>query len=57
VDDDDRAVLVRVTLGAIPRDTSADEGQVVKVDAETARRLLESGQAAPVSGQGARRAG
>jgi hypothetical protein len=49
VDDDDRAVLVRVTLGAIPRDTSADEGQVVKVDAETARELEADGRAVRLS--------
>jgi len=60
--DDERtteaAVLVNVRLGEIPRDTSPAEGQVVKLDAETARRLLTSGQASPVAGQaGARHAG
>ena len=44
----DDAVLVRVTVGQVPRDTCGEDGQVVKVDAETGRRLLESGQAEPV---------
>jgi hypothetical protein len=42
-------VFVRVTLGAIPRDTSPDEGQVVKVDAETARELEADGRAVRLS--------
>jgi hypothetical protein len=45
---DGAAVLVRVTVGAIPRDTSTEEGQVIRLDRDTARALVASGQASPV---------
>jgi hypothetical protein len=42
-------VLVRVRLGEIPRDTSPDEGAIVKVDRETARELEADGRAVRLS--------
>ena len=51
---DDAAVLVNVRLGEIPRDTSPAEGQIVKVDAATARELEASGQAVPVNAEATR---
>ena len=45
---DDRAVLVRVRLGEIPRDTSPADGVLVAVDAATARELEADGLAVRV---------
>ena len=42
-------MLVRVTVGQVPRDTSAEDGVLVQVDAETARELEASGQAVRVT--------
>jgi hypothetical protein len=41
-------VLVRVTLGETPRDTSPESGVVVRVDRETARELEADGRAVRV---------
>jgi hypothetical protein len=46
---DDRAVLVKVRVGQVPRDTSDEEGQIVKVDAKTARELEADGRAVRLS--------
>ena len=46
----DVRVLVRVTVGQVPRDTSAEDGQVIAVDGETARELEADGRAVRVTG-------
>ena len=45
---EDGRVLVRVTLGQVPRDTSAEDGQVIAVDREQAEALEAAGVAVRV---------
>ena len=45
----DPGVLVRVLIGQTPRDTSAEDGPIVRVDAETAEHLIERGDGAIVA--------
>ena len=45
---DPSAVLVKVRVGEIPRESSSEAGVVVKVDAATARELEADGRAVRV---------
>ena len=50
--DEDPALLMRVLVGQTPRDTSPDDGHVIKLDRETGCDLAASGQAVPVCHRG-----
>ena len=47
--DEDSALLMRVLVGQAPRDTSPDDGHLIKLDRETGCDLAASGQAVLVS--------